>query len=70
MSEDRPIERGRAKRGLGARSPQGETTRATPEGRLGHLGNPGAEGRGGSKKARGPRAENAKRRTARDNPGF
>jgi hypothetical protein len=68
MSEDRPLERERARRGLGARSPEGATSPATPKGRLQHLGNPGAEGKGGGKKARAPRAARARRRSVRDNP--
>jgi hypothetical protein len=67
MPEQRPIERERAKRGLGARSPEGETTPANPKGRLKHIGNPGTQG-GGAKKSRAPRAERARRRTTRDNP--
>jgi hypothetical protein len=66
--KQRPVERERAKRGLGSRSPEGETTRATPEGRLKHIGNPGAPGGGAPRTGRAPRAEHARRRTRRDNP--
>jgi len=68
MPEHRPVERERAKRGLGARSPEGETTPANPKGRLKHIGNPGAQGGGARKSARAPRAEHARRRTRKDNP--
>lgn len=68
MSGDRPVERVRARRGLGARSPEGETTPAGRRGRLKHLGNPAAEGGRGGRSARAPRAEHARRRTRRDNP--
>jgi hypothetical protein len=68
MPEQRPVERERAKRGLGARSPEGETTPANPKGRLKHIGNPGAEGSRSRKSSRAPRAEHARRRTKRDNP--
>ena len=68
MPERRPVERERARRGLGARSPEGETTPATPRGRLKHIGNPAARGLGARKSARAPRAEHARRRTKRDNP--
>ena len=34
MSEDRPMEAKRARRGLGARSSEGVTTRAKPRGRM------------------------------------
>ena len=57
MSEDRPIERNRARRGLGARGRHGHTTTpAERQGRLKDLGHPG----GGSGRAR--------RRTVRDHP--
>ena len=74
MSEDRPMEAKRARRGLGARSSEGVTTRAKPRGRM--TGAPGgsrntqAAGPGIRPKgrARAPRAEQARRRTTRDNP--
>jgi hypothetical protein len=69
MSEDRPIERLRARRGLGARGGEGETTPANRKGRLKNLGNPGAgRGRSSGRSATSPRAEHARRRTLRDNP--
>jgi len=74
MPERRPAERKRARRGLGARSAGGETTRARPSGRMpeaphgSHTGEapeppPQATGR-----ARIARAGRARRRTVQDNP--
>lgn len=74
MSEDRPEERKRARKGLGARSPEGETTKANPKGRLTEIpgGTPSPHGAGSDfqnpRRARQPRARQAKRRTVRDNP--
>jgi hypothetical protein len=63
-------EAARRKAGLGERTPEGETIKATPEGRQPN-DNPnrssGPRGRVGPK-ARQPRAARARRRTVRDNP--
>ena len=75
MAHDSPLERKRARRGLGARSPEGDTTPAKPHGRM--TGAPGgsrntqaagekAETRGRARIARGGQA---RRRTVQDNPG-
>lgn len=74
MTQDRPEERKRGRRGLGARTPEGETIRAEPRGRM-------TNAPGGSHVTRAPepppvprgrpqssRAEKARRRTLRDNP--
>lgn len=69
MRGERPVERERAGRGLGARDRRGQTTTADPRGRLRHKGNPAAQGiEKGARKARGPAADRARRRTVRDNP--
>jgi hypothetical protein len=66
-SRERP-EAARRKSGLGERTPEGETIKATPRGRHPRPGNPARPaGRVGSKAA-APRAARAKRRTTRDNP--
>ena len=74
MPQDRPMEIKRAKRGLGARTPQGDNFPAKPKSRI-----PKAV-RGTRRKLRpgrpveahgrphGPRAEQARRRTRQDNP--
>jgi hypothetical protein len=74
MSEDRPMEAKRARRGLGARSSEGVTTRAKPRGRM--TGAPGGsrntQAAGPELRTRGrahaPRAQQARRRSVRDNP--
>lgn len=74
MTNDRPLERKRARRGLGARSAKGETTPANPRGRM--KGAPGGsrntqaagappDAQGG--KPRAPRGQQGHRRTVRDN---
>jgi hypothetical protein len=74
MSEDRPLERKRVRRGLDARSAGGENVAAEPQGRM-----RGAPGRSRNSPAPGPepqprgrarlaRKGQAQRRTARDNP--
>ena len=74
MTNRRPMEDKRAQKGLGARSPQGETTRADPRGRMTDSASfAEAEGEGSELpvifgKTREPRARQAKRRTVRDNP--
>jgi hypothetical protein len=71
----RPIERKRARRGLGARSESGDIARAKPRGRM-----PGAPGGSRKTEAAAPpaapkgrppaaRGEQARRRSVRDNPG-
>ena len=74
MPQDRPLEVKRAKRGLGARSPTGETFPAKPKSRV-RTAVRGARprrkaGRPVVAKGRphGPRAEQARRRTRVDNP--
>jgi len=75
MTDERPMERKRARKGLGARSPEGETTRATPEGRMSEAprGSFSPHDAGSEVRATGqprkPRAQQARRRTVRDNPG-
>jgi hypothetical protein len=75
MTSRRPTEEDRARKGLGARSPEGETTRANPQGRRTELpgGAPSPHGAGSDYRVKGeprkPRAEQARRRTAQDNPG-
>lgn len=75
MAQKRPMEEKRARRGLGARSSEGETETAKPRGRM-----KGAPGGSRNTQAAGPapdrkgqpkpaRAAQAKRRTVRDNPG-
>ena len=74
MSEDRPMEMKRARRGLGARSAEGKTAKAEPRGRM--SGAPGGSRNTQAAgpeirpkgRARAPRAEQARRRTTRDNP--
>ena len=73
MTDERPMERKRARKGLGARSPEGETTKATPEGRMTEAPSFGSPHDAGSDfqvqgRPRQPRARQAKRRTVRDNP--
>ena len=69
MPEHRPLERVRAKKGLGARSQEGRTTPADWRGRLKNVGNPETPGGGrGGRSAGAPRAEHARRRTRKDNP--
>ena len=75
MTQNRPLERKRARRGLGARSAEGEITPAKPRGRM-----KGAPGGSRNTQAAGPqpdaqggrprssRAQQARRRTVRDNP--
>ena len=74
MPQDRPMEVKRAKRGLGARSPEGKSFPAKPKSRIPtavrgarprrKAGRPiQAAGR-----PHGPRAEQARRRTRQDNP--
>jgi hypothetical protein len=75
MTSRRPIEEHRARKGLGARSPEGETTKATPEGRMIEVprGSFSPHDAGSVSHATGrprkPRAEQARRRTVQDNPG-
>ena len=75
MTSRRPMEEKRARKGLGARSPEGETTKATPEGRRTELpsGTPSPHDAGSDYRPKGqprkPRAEQARRRTVQDNPG-
>ena len=75
MAKDRPLERKRASRGLGARSADGETTPAKPRGRMKgapggsrntHAAGPQPDAQGG--RPRAPRGQQARRRTLRDNP--
>ena len=74
MSEDRPMEMKRARRGLSARSWESVTTRAKPRGR--RSGAPGGsrntQAAGPPRRARGrahsPRAAQARRRSTRNNP--
>lgn len=74
MARSRPLEDKRARRGLGARSAQGETTPAAPRGRM--TGAPGGSrqtmaGKPGEAPKGNPhasKAERAQRRTVRDNP--
>lgn len=74
MNPNRPMEDKRARRGLGARSPEGETTPAKPRGRM-----KGAPGGSRNTQAAGPepqpkgrariaRGGQARRRTVQDNP--
>lgn len=75
MPRNRPTEDKRARRGLGARSAEGESTTAKPRGRM--KGAPGGsrntQAAGTEPKTRGrtrmARGSQAKRRTVRDNPG-
>ena len=62
-------ETARRKAGLGERTPEGDTVKATPEGRRPKDPNrsSGPRGRIGAK-ARQPRAPHARRRTVLDNP--
>ena len=65
----RAKESARRKAGLGERTAAGETIKATPAGRQPRRPNRETEPRGRvGAKARRPRAENARRRTTRDNP--
>ena len=74
MSRNRPTEDKRARRGLGARSPEGETVSAKPQGRM--KGAPGGsrntQAAGSEPEAKGrariARAGQARRRTVQDNP--
>lgn len=59
MAHDRPLERKRAARGLGARSAEGETARADPRGRM-------PEAPGGSLSDKPPREAPTRRRTSRN----
>ena len=68
MPEHRPLERVRAKKGLGARSSEGKTIPADWRGRYKNIGNPEAPAGRGGRSAGAPRAEHARRRTRRDNP--
>jgi len=73
MSEDRPMEIRRAKRGLGARSPEGKSFPATPKSRNGKAARGARRRRAGRPlelkgRPHGPRAEQARRRTLQDNP--
>lgn len=74
MTQDRPLERKRARRGLGARSADGNTTPAKPRGRM--KGAPGGsrhtqaagsppDAQGG--RPRASRGQQGRRRTVRDN---
>jgi hypothetical protein len=73
MPQDRPMEIKRAKRGLGARTPEGENFPAKPKSRIPkavrgtrrHRPGRPLEPKG---KPHGPRAEQARRRTKQDNP--
>jgi len=72
MSEDRPMERKRARRGLGARSVEGENVSAEPRGRMrpsrsrnSPTAGPEPQPKGRAKIAR---RGQARRRTVRDNP--
>lgn len=74
MGRDRPMEIRRARRGLGGRSPEGETFPAKPKGRM-TGGKPRLRSVRGPKpvlpsrgRPRGPRVEQARRRTLHDNP--
>jgi hypothetical protein len=73
MSEDRPMEIRRAKRGLGARTPEGESFPATPKSRVRKAVRGARRRRPGRPlelkgRPRGPRAVQARRRTLNDNP--
>ena len=59
MAHDRPFERKRAQRGLGARSPEGDTTPADPHGRM-------TDAPGGSLNDKPPREAPTRRRTSRN----
>jgi hypothetical protein len=73
MTDERPMERKRARKGLGARSPEGESTKATPEGRMTEVprGRLSPHDAGSDYRVQGrprqARARQAKRRTVRDN---
>ena len=74
MSQDRPEERKRGRRGLGARTTSGETIKAEPRGRMTRApgGSHVTRAAGAPPDPRGepraPRAAQARRRTVRDNP--
>ncbi len=74
MKERRPAERKRKARGLGARDAEGDTAKATPEGRMpaaprGSFEFEGMTGRFVETGTPRPaRAAQARRRTVRDNP--
>jgi hypothetical protein len=74
MTDERPMERKRARKGLGARSPEGETTKATPKGRMTEVPRGSFSPHDAASdyqvqgRPREPRARQAKRRTVRDNP--
>jgi hypothetical protein len=74
MAKGRPMEQKRARRGLGARSAEGDIARAKPRGRM--KGAPGGsrntQSAGPTVRTPGkphqPRVAQARRRTVRDNP--